>query len=44
MALSWGPVMAALGGATHIIVQGSGHAVHQHDPALVADAILSCGQ
>jgi pimeloyl-ACP methyl ester carboxylesterase len=29
---------------THVVVQGSGHAVHLHSPVLVAEAILGCAQ
>jgi pimeloyl-ACP methyl ester carboxylesterase len=36
--------LAAERGATHVVVTGSGHAIHLHNPALVAEAILACGQ
>jgi pimeloyl-ACP methyl ester carboxylesterase len=36
--------LAAERGGTHVVVQGSGHAVHLHSPALVAEAILGCAQ
>jgi pimeloyl-ACP methyl ester carboxylesterase len=36
--------LAAKHGATHIVVHGSGHAVHLERPALVAEAIMTCGQ
>jgi pimeloyl-ACP methyl ester carboxylesterase len=36
--------LAAEHGATHVMVADSGHAVHLHRPALVAEAILKCGQ
>jgi hypothetical protein len=36
--------LAAEHGATHVVAAGSGHAVHLHRPALVAGAILKCGQ
>ncbi len=36
--------LAAERGGTYIVVQGSGHAVHLHSPALVAEAILGCAQ
>lgn len=32
--------LAARIGAAHVVVPGSGHAVHHHSPALVAEAIL----
>jgi pimeloyl-ACP methyl ester carboxylesterase len=36
--------LAASRGATHMVVAGSGHAVHLHRPGLVAEAIGKCGQ
>jgi pimeloyl-ACP methyl ester carboxylesterase len=36
--------LAAERGATHVVAVGSGHAVHLHSPALVAEAILACRQ
>lgn len=39
----WTALQAELAGrigAAHVVVPGSGHAVHQHSPALVAEAIL----
>jgi len=37
---SSGGLLAAERSARHGVAPGSGHAVHQHSPALVADAIL----
>jgi len=31
-------------GAAHLVVPGAGHAVHLDRPALVAEAIMTCGQ
>jgi pimeloyl-ACP methyl ester carboxylesterase len=36
--------LAAERRATHIVVEGSGHAVHLHRPGLVAEAILGFPQ
>jgi len=36
--------LAAERDGTHVVVQGSGHAVHLHSPVLVAEAILGCAQ
>jgi pimeloyl-ACP methyl ester carboxylesterase len=36
--------LAAKHGATHLVVTGSGHAVHLHSPALVAETIFRCAQ
>jgi pimeloyl-ACP methyl ester carboxylesterase len=36
--------LAAQRGATHVVVAGSGHAIQLHRPALVAEAIMTCGQ
>jgi pimeloyl-ACP methyl ester carboxylesterase len=36
--------LATQRGAAHIVVAGSGHAVHLDRPSLVAEAILRCGQ
>jgi pimeloyl-ACP methyl ester carboxylesterase len=36
--------LAAERDGTHIVVAGSGHAVHLHRPALVAEAIVTCAQ
>jgi pimeloyl-ACP methyl ester carboxylesterase len=36
--------LAAERGARHVVARGSGHAVNQDRPALVADVILTCGR